>query len=157
MIQLLIDGHNLIPRIPGLSLSQIDDEEKLVGLLRKYATHHRAQIVVVFDSGNLTGRSRELSGGGVEVTFAGSSTNADRILIERIRELKRPQQWKLVSSDHAVQEEANRRRVRVVEAAEFAGQLMSPRDIERPTSASADEKPDTEADIDEWLKLFKRT
>jgi hypothetical protein len=157
MIQLLIDGHNLIPRVPGLSLSQIDDEERLVGLLRKYATHHRAQIVVVFDSGNLAGRSRDLSGWGVEVYFAGSSTNADRILIERMRDLKHPQQWKLVSSDRAIQEEANRRRVRVVEAADFAHQLMSTRDIEGPTGASAVEKPDTETDIDEWLKRFKRT
>jgi len=157
MIQLLVDGHNLIPRVPGLSLSQADDEERLVGLLRKYAAQRRAQIVVVFDSGSLAGRSRELSGGGVEAIFAGSGTIADRILIERIRELKHPQQWKLVSSDHAIQEEANRRRVRVVEAANFASQLMSPRDTERTASASADEKPDTEADIDEWLKLFKRT
>lgn len=156
MIQLLIDGHNLIPRIPGLSLSQIDDEEKLVGLLRKYAAQHRAHVVVVFDSGNLSGRSRELSGGGVEAIFAGSGTIADRILIERIRELKRPQQWKLVSSDRAIQQEARRRRLQVIESAHFAGQLAPTRAPTQPASDDPDEKPGVEGDIDEWLDLFKR-
>lgn len=156
MIQLLIDGHNLIPRIPGLSLSQIDDEEKLVGLLRKYAAQHRAHVVVVFDSGNLAGRSRELSGGGVEAIFAGSGTIADRILIERIRELKRPQQWKLVSSDRAIQQEARRRRLQVVESAHFAGQLAPTRGSAEQVREDPDEKPGVEGDIDEWLDLFKR-
>ena len=32
----LIDGHNLIPHIRGLSLSQLDDELALLGLLNSF-------------------------------------------------------------------------------------------------------------------------
>jgi len=35
---LLIDGHNLIGQIPDISLSDPDDEAKLVLLLRRYTT-----------------------------------------------------------------------------------------------------------------------
>jgi len=156
MIQLLIDGHNLIPRIPGLSLSDVDDEEKLIALLRAYAARRGAQIVVVFDSGNLGGRSRELSGGGVDVIFAGSNTVADRILIERVRKLKSPQQWKLVSNDREIQQEARRRRVQVVESDDFAGDLAPPRGRAQQAAENPDEKPSVERDVDEWLDLFKR-
>jgi uncharacterized protein len=49
---LLIDGHNLISQIPGLSLSDPDDEGDLVMLLRRYTTARRGRkVVVVFDHG----------------------------------------------------------------------------------------------------------
>jgi len=154
MLQLLIDGHNLIGRMPGLSLADPDDEEKLVALLRPYAARRRAHVVVVFDSGQPGGRSAQLSSGGIEAIFAGSHTNADRVLIERIRSLKHPQDWALVSSDRAIQAEANRRRVRVLEAAEFARTLAPPSsDKGQP---EPDKKPEAEGDIDEWLRLFRK-
>ena len=88
MQKLLIDGHNLIGQTPGLSLADPNDEQKLVVMLRQYAARKNARIVVVFDSGNPGGKSKELSGGNVTAIFAGSHTIADRILMERIRELK---------------------------------------------------------------------
>lgn len=153
MLQLLIDGHNLIGKMPGLSLADFDDEEKLVAMLRKYATRRRARIVVVFDSGSPGGRSGELSGGGVEAIFAADGhTNADRILIERIRKVKRPKEWALVSGDRSIQREAGHRRMRTIESADFAGQLIPP----SPTELTPEEKPLAEQDIDEWLDLFNR-
>lgn len=48
---LLVDGHNLIGQMPGLKLSDEDDEGELVMLLRRYSTAKRSrQVVVVFDS-----------------------------------------------------------------------------------------------------------
>lgn len=155
MIRLLIDGHNLIGQMPDISLKDFDDEEKLVVALRKYAARRQAEIVVVFDSGLPGGKSLALSGGNVTTVFAGSHTNADRILIERIRELRQPQQWALVSSDHTIQHEAERRRMRTIESAEFAGRLTSspPKpDAPRP---GGDDKPDREVDVSEWIKVFK--
>ncbi|HEY4688337.1 MAG TPA: NYN domain-containing protein [Anaerolineae bacterium] len=157
MLQLLIDGHNLIGVLPGLSLADFDDEEKLVILLRKFAARRRARIVVVFDPGAASqagGRSQALSGGGVESVFAGSHTDADRILIERIRAVKRPQDWALVSGDHKIQDEARRRHVRVIESAEFADRYLSP--PPGSTAPNADEKPGASGDIDEWLELFEK-
>jgi len=37
----LIDGHNLIPHIRGLSLSQLDDELALLDLLNNYFKKER--------------------------------------------------------------------------------------------------------------------
>lgn len=153
MLKLLIDGHNLIGKMPGLSLADIDDEENLVAMLRKYAMRRRARIVVVFDSGSPGGRSHELSGGGVEAVFAANGhTNADRVIIERIREVKRPQEWAVVSGDRSIQHEAKRRRMRVIESAAFARQLAPPETAE-PTRQ---EKPLPDDDIEEWFDLFNR-
>jgi hypothetical protein len=152
MIQLLIDGHNLIGQMPGMSLKDFDDEEQLVRRLRGYALRKRARIAVVFDSGVPGGKSQLLSGGGVEAIFAGSHTNADRILIERIHAEKRPQLWTLVSGDRAIQEEARRCRMRVQESADFA-KLLSP-----PAAAgksSPTDKPDQEEDVSGWIDIFK--
>ena len=45
----LIDGHNLIAKIPGLSLSMPDDEERLVELLNRFGQHSRGKLEVFFD------------------------------------------------------------------------------------------------------------
>ncbi len=157
MLQLLIDGHNLIGQMPGLSLADFDDEEKLVAMLRRYAARHQARIVVVFDSGSPGGRSRALSGGGVEAIFAADGhTNADRVLTERIREAKRPQEWTLVTGDRSIQQEAARRRMRTLEPAEFARRLAQPQASPSSPPREAEEKPDREDNIDEWLGRFKR-
>jgi predicted RNA-binding protein with PIN domain len=152
MQQLLIDGHNLIAQVPGLSLEDPDDEQQLVVLLRKYAQRRRAKIVVVFDSGNPGGRSDELSGGGVTSIFAGSHTIADRILIERIRELKRPAEWAVVSSDHEIRQAAEKRRILVRTSPEFAEIML------RPPKAKKDqlrvEGKLSPNEVNEWLKIF---
>ena len=46
---LVIDGHNLVPKIPGLSLHEVDDEERLLALLQAYARAKRKKIEVFFD------------------------------------------------------------------------------------------------------------
>jgi len=51
-----------------------------------------------------TGWSHKLSTGPVKVIFASSHTNADRVILERIREAKTPTDIKLVSSDSSTAE-----------------------------------------------------
>ena len=123
MQKLLIDGHNLIGQTPGLSLADPNDEQKLIVMLRKYAARKNARLVVVFDSGNPGGKSKELSGGNVTAIFAGSHTIADRILMERIRELKSSGDWIVVSSDREVQQAAQQRKMNVWNSAEFARRM----------------------------------
>ncbi len=45
---LLIDGHNLIGRLPDLRLDDPDDEAKLVARLRTYCARTRKRITAVF-------------------------------------------------------------------------------------------------------------
>ena len=158
MQQLLIDGHNLIAQVPGLSLADPDDEQKLIVLLRKYAARRGARVLVVFDSGtaaHVGGKSNDLSGGGVTSIFAGSHTIADRILMERIRELKKPGEWIVVSSDREVRQAASQRKMTVKSSQEFAALLLSP-PKDNPPEQAAPEKTLSETEVDEWLRVFKR-
>ena len=158
MQKLLIDGHNLIGQTPGLSLADPNDEQKLIVMLRKYAARKHARVVVVFDSGNPGGKSKELSGGDVTAIFAGLHTIADRILMERIRELKKSGDWVVVSSDREVQQAAQQRKMTVWGSAEFA-KRMGGAVPQMDASAEPPEPKDsglTKSEVDEWLQLFKQ-
>jgi predicted RNA-binding protein with PIN domain len=154
MMHLLIDGHNLIAQMPGMSLADADDEAKLVLLLRGYAARKRGrQVLVVFDHG-VYGHPQQLNGYGVTCHFAKSPQDADTQLIRRLRALDRPGEWTLVSSDRAVTSVAQERRVHVVSAHDFAARLLEP--SARPVDRH-EEKPDrrlSEAEITEWLQIF---
>jgi predicted RNA-binding protein with PIN domain len=151
---LLIDGHNLIGQIPGLSLADHDDEGELVMLLRRYTTAKRGRhVVVVFDHG-VYGHPHRLDGYGVTCHFARSPQDADTQLIRRLGALNRPRDWTLVTSDRQVARVAEERGVRVLGSQEFARQLLGPA---RPPSAAREEKRDvrlSEAEVEEWLRIF---
>ena len=150
---LLIDGHNLIGQIPGLSLADPDDEGDLVMLLRRYTTARRGRkVVVVFDHG-VYGHPQTLDGYGVSCHFARSPQDADAQLIKRIRALKKPRDWTLVTSDRQVVRAAEDCGVRVISSHAFARQLLA---AARPTAAQAEQRDVrlSEAEIEEWLHLF---
>ena len=81
MQKLLIDGHNLIGQTPGLSLADPNDEQKLIVMLRRYAARKQARIVVIFDSGNPGGKSKELSGGRWQKSLAKQSRSASTFVL----------------------------------------------------------------------------
>jgi predicted RNA-binding protein with PIN domain len=156
----LIDGHNLIAQMPGMTLADPDDEVQLVLRLRQFAGRKKQKITVVFDHGTPGGWSRDLSTGPVKVVFAGSHSNADRVILERIREAKTPADIKLVTSDGEIRRMAQARRVEVISSQDFVLLLFKP-----PASGDAREaKPQPEKPEDvrlnkdqvrEWLRLFK--
>lgn len=157
MQKLLIDGHNLIGQTAGLSLADPHDEQKLVVMLRQYAARKNARIVVIFDSGNPGGKSKELSGGNVTAVFAGTHTIADRILMERIRELKNSGDWIVVSSDREVRQAALQRRMNVWSSADFAKKMGPPPQRDAPAEPpEAKDSGLTKSEVDEWLRLFKQ-
>lgn len=145
---LLIDGHNLIGQMADLHLDDPDDEAKLVARLRTYCARARRRATVVFDQGLPGGRSRALSGGGVEVVFAGAGRPADPILRERIREARDPCGLIVVSSDHAIVAAARARGARVVHSEAFAAELSAPRE------GDAEEAGPSKEEVEEWLEEF---
>ncbi len=155
-MHLLIDGHNLIGQIPGISLSDPDDEAKLVQLLRSYAVRKRArQVIVVFDHG-VYGHPHSLNGYGVVCHFALSPQDADSQLIRRMKALNRPREWALVTSDRAVARAAQDCGVRVIDARAFATELTGPPKHAKPAPAP-DQKREirmSDAEIAEWMRLF---
>ena len=90
---ILIDGHNLIGRIPSLSLQDPHDEEKLVSLLKSYRARTGKALTVVFDPGDGPSLSERRKQGGVEIIFAPSGSNADSVIIRRVRRSRDPRRF----------------------------------------------------------------
>jgi predicted RNA-binding protein with PIN domain len=150
----LIDGHNLIAKMPGISLDDPNDEAKLVIRLKSWsAGSKRRRITVVFDSGLPGGQSRALSSGSVKVLFASTGSSADAILIGRIRKVQNPAEYTLVTSDRAVIKAAQARNMPRISAESFAAQIQT---SNKSAKAESDLAPVLSAEeVEEWLQLFK--
>ncbi len=150
----LIDGHNLIGQLPDLSLADPNDEAKLVLRLIQFAAGRKARISVIFDHGLPAGHS-PLSQGPVEAVFAGSYTDADRVIRERIARERQPGQLIVVSNDRAVTAAARARRIEVTSSTDFARQMQQAAAPPSRRGARPPEgRPLSEAEVREWLELF---
>jgi hypothetical protein len=149
----IIDGHNLIPKVPGLSLQEVDDEQHLIEMLQEFCRRQRKQVEVFFDNAPPGGvRARSL--GSVTARFVRQGVPADDAIRKRLGNLGRAaRNWTVVSSDHAVQAEARAAQAQVVSSEAFARLLV------RVLSEAPTEPPGGEAaldpeELDEWLQLF---
>lgn len=155
----LIDGHNLIGQLPDISLTDPNDEAKLVQKLIGFAAWKKKRIVVIFDSG-LPGGWSPFSTSQVEVIFASTHSSADDVMKARIQRARDPGQWVVVSNDHAVINAARARRMTVLTSAEFAPLLRPP-----PTGKNASRRGNDAGEasdvyvspdeVEAWLKIFR--
>ncbi len=143
----LIDGHNLIGQMPGLSLDDPHDEAKLVERLKGFMARTGKRCTVIFDGGLPGGYSRDLSTFSVQAVFAHSGTTADAIILERIRSARDPGELVVVSADQQIVEAALRRRMSVLSPAVLARQMNAPDKRDPDPHLTPDE-------IQEWLDLF---
>jgi len=49
MKRIVIDGHNLIPKVPGIHLADPDDENKLIQMIGEYCRLSRTRADLFFD------------------------------------------------------------------------------------------------------------
>ena len=154
----LIDGHNLIARVPGLSLADPDDEVKLLQLLKRWAAADpRRKVTVIFDKGLPGGEAKHLSGGGVRAIFAPDNRSADSVIIRRIEGIEDPAQHTVVSSDGAILRAAQRRRVPTQRSEAFAAAMVNERTFPSATRPAADPRDNptiSSNEVSEWLELF---
>lgn len=150
----LIDGHNLIPKISGLSLREIDDETRLIELLQEYCRRSRKQVEVFFDN-SPPGQPRARTFGSVVAHFVRAGESADRAIQQKLSRLgKAARNWTVVSSDRQVQTEARAAHARVLSAEVFAGLLREV--LSGGESLQETEKPSPRAEeVQEWLEIFK--
>jgi predicted RNA-binding protein with PIN domain len=151
----IIDGHNLIPKIPGLSLEAIDDEQKLIELLQDFCRRRRKRVEVYFDNAPPGGmRVRKL--GVVTARFVRSGQTADDAIKARLKRMGRSaRNWTVVSSDRMVQASARAARARVEPSELFSRRLLETLD-ERPQDReiSKGDEPLSPEDIQTWLDIF---
>ncbi len=152
----LIDGHNLIGRMPNLRLDDPDDEEKLLGYLRRYRARTGHTLTIVFDAGPGYHPPKTQKRGGITVQFVSPGQTADQALIRRIRKVKNPQAVMVVTSDREVAQVARQAGLRVTPSPEFAQQLLpSDSPIESDEEKRANIKLSAD-EVDEWLALFNQ-
>ena len=150
----IIDGHNLIPKVPGLSLAEIEDEMALIERLVAFCRQKRKHVEVYFDNAPPGGR-RVRKFGALSAHFVRQGMSADQAIHNRLGRLgKAARNWTVVSSDRAVQASARGAQAQVLPSEDFAAMLSQ--ELE---SGDADrgENPQaalSEAEVEAWLDIF---
>ena len=150
----IIDGHNLIPKVPGLSLQQMDDEQHLVEMLQEFCRRQHKQVEVYFDNAAPGGvRARNL--GLVTMRFVRQGSTADSAIRRRLVSLGRvARNWTVVSSDQAVQAEARAAQAQVISSDTFARLLTRALDESWADQGDATDTALNPEEVDDWLQLF---
>jgi predicted RNA-binding protein with PIN domain len=150
----IIDGHNLIPKIPGLSLREIDDEIRLIQLLQDFCRVQRKKVEVYFDNAP-AGQAATHRFGQVTAHFVRQGKTADSAIRQRLTRLgKDAGNWTVVSSDGAVQSTGRAARAKVISSESFV--VLMQKSLEG-AAASLEEQRDAKInpeEVDEWIKLF---
>ncbi len=149
----LIDGHNLIPKISGMNLAMMDDEDRLVEILQVFARVSRMRVEVFFDQAPPTRGGKKMAGM-VSVHHVRSGKTADQAIIERVRQLgKNARNWTVVTSDRQVRADARELETKLTSSEEFAAQLRKAL-LAAQASQKENPAPPGPDEMDEWLRLF---
>ena len=147
----LVDGHNLIPHLPGLRLDALDDEQELVQQLQAFCLQGGHQIDVYFDNAppGVAGTHRF---GRVTAHFVRAGHTADAAIARRLTGLGRSaRQYCVVSSDRSVQAAAHTAQAEILPSQEFALRMQA---APRAPAAEKRETPPDPDEVDEWLRIF---
>ena len=150
---LIIDGHNLIPKIPGLRLSDPEDECKLTGLIQEYCRLKRSNAELFFD-GAPPGINNKSNGGLVHVHYIRKGLTADQAMINFLSAKgKSSRNFILISSDRRVQIEARSLGCAILTSDQFAAELINilSGKIENKKKQETSLSPQ---EVNEWLELF---
>lgn len=154
-MSILIDGHNLIPKIPGLRLEDPQDEPKLILVLQEYCRQRGKALEVYFDQAP-PGQAGTRKFGMVTAHFVRRGRTADQAIQERLVRLGRQAaNYTVVSSDRQVQAAAHSARAKVLSAEEFSAEIFAA--SERATPPEAEKPPGelSESEVEAWLEVFQ--
>ena len=144
----LIDGHNLIPHVPGLSLDGVDDELDLMRILVPYFQRIRKKAILFFDRA-FPGGEKQIRRGNLMVRFVRAPRIADQAILSELARLGgEAANYTVVTSDQHLRESAMRHGARVISSAEFSRMLFKQKGNE-------EHHEDEHGDLDYWLRQFK--
>ena len=168
MLLYLIDGHNLIPKVTGLSLSDPDDEVRLIEILQVFSRIRRQKVEVYFD-GAPPGQAGTRTYGVIRAHYVPKGQTADEAIRSRLDALgPQARETLVISSDHRVQSEARAHHGPFLDSELFARELsavpQSPKAAPEPPAPAkkpaekrgTKSQPNLSSDeVSEWLDLFK--
>lgn len=151
----LIDGHNLIPKLAGMSLDQLDDEQELIERLAAFSVRHKRQVEVFFDRAQVN-NVNDYQRNRVHVHFVRRPMSADDAILARLLGLgKAARNYTVVSGDRTVQERARRLGAGILSSQSFARQLEESSHAAKKGKANPPVGEEQD-DIQEWLDLFSK-
>ena len=155
---ILVDGHNLIPKLPSLSLSDPEDERKLIEILSEYARLSRHKIILFLDK-RAIGQAFEKKVGTVKIFHASERTTADETIIQYL--IKHPpknQTMLVISSDHHVQVQVKGLGAKTNTSEEFAQRVVAllenPPTPKQGTPKLQVEAPLSSSEMAVWIDVF---
>jgi len=155
----LIDGHNLIGRMPDIQLSDPDDEAKLLARLRVYQVRTGHQLEVFFDPG-LSYRSPDRQSlPGLTVYWLAPGQQADSMITRRMLQHPNSRELLVVTADRALQKVAREQGAQVIDSGQFVRELQAPprRRNRRPRRQVVCEPPLSEDETKYWMAVFRRS
>ena len=152
-MSILIDGHNLIPHLPGINLSDIDDEEQLINWLQSYCRLRRRKVTVFFDQAP-AGFSGERDYGAVKAYFVRQGGTADDAIAAYLKGLgKVARNYKVVSSDRMVMAAARSVHAQAIPADVFAQEMVHV--VEEVPEVDPHSPLLSAEELEDWEELFK--
>jgi predicted RNA-binding protein with PIN domain len=152
----IVDGHNLIPRIAGLSLEELDDEARLIQILARYCQTKRDRIIVFFDKA-APGHQGAYNYGAVRAFFVSERRKADDAIHDYlVAHRGEARNFIVVSSDRQVQQDARSFHAGVLSAEKFSEQLSKSPILTGQITEESDVDPLTPEEVAEWERLFTR-
>jgi uncharacterized protein len=154
MKRIVIDGHNLIPKVPGIRLQDVEDENALVEILNEYCRLSRTQVEVFFDGAPIPDSSPRKSGL-AHVHFIRKGLTADDAIIEYVRNQQRPDfMLTVVSSDYRILTAVKGAGASIMTSEAFAIEMR--RVFSSPAAQQEQkEKRMSDNEIQQWLEEFE--
>ncbi|MFZ6030456.1 MAG: NYN domain-containing protein [Chloroflexota bacterium] len=150
----LIDGHNLIAKVPGIHLHGIEDEQQLIERLQSYCRMRRRQVDVYFDNAP-PGQPAVRKYGAVTAYFVRQGKTADQAIQDRLLRLGRgARNWVVVTSDRAVQAAARASQATVMSSEAFADDMALASEQVDAGLDQQDVPTLTQDELDDWLAMF---
>lgn len=151
----LVDGHNLIPHIPGITLKDLEDERALIQLLGDFARQERTRVEVYFDQAPPS-KAGSRSFGKVKAHFIRQGITADQAIIARLGKLrKEAKNWTVVSSDREILVEARSTHSKTLSSSEFAGMLAGSKGAPNLPGEKGETPEISGKDLEYWMEQFK--
>ncbi|PKO12134.1 MAG: hypothetical protein CVU39_25685 [Chloroflexi bacterium HGW-Chloroflexi-10] len=151
----IIDGHNLIPKIKGLSLRMLNDEEALLQILQNFTRLKRKTIVVYFDNAPLD-HAGTRKFGSIIAHFVQQGSSADTAIISRVRNMgAKARQVLVVTSDRRIQAEVKACHALVMSSEDFVKEMEKAFSA-GPTGVKPDPVTMSTEELNQWLHLFQK-
>jgi predicted RNA-binding protein with PIN domain len=152
----IIDGHNLLHTIRKADeeFEPVTDVQ-LCRNVGRYLKLTGDSGEIVFDGTGPPDKTGFAGTGKLEVLFAGSGTDTDTVIENKITASTAPKRLSIVSSDRRLRRAAQRRRATAIKSEDFWRDVLKQLSRKRPAKEPRAKRQGlTESETDQWLDYF---